>query len=53
MRTIQSLFIAFFAITLLASFSANAQITCDAVYEKAMTNALAQLDSAQITGRLQ
>ena len=53
MRTIQSFLIAFFAITLQFSFSANAQIPRDAVYEKAMANALAQLDSAQTAAQLQ
>ena len=53
MRTIQSFFIAFFAITFLSTFNANAQTTRDAVYEKAMTAALAQLDSAQTAAQLQ
>ncbi len=46
MKTIQTLFLALLATVCLSGWSAQAQITCDTAYEKTMTSALAQLDSA-------
>lgn len=52
MKTIQSTFFALLAAVCLSGLSAQAQTTRDNAYDKAMTNALAQLDSAQTAAQL-
>ena len=53
MKTIQFLFFTLLAAVCLSGLSAQAQTTRDAMYEKAMTETLAQLDSAQNIVQLQ